>query len=90
MKQREIWVADLNPVKGKEQKGRRPIVVISGNAMNDNLDVLIVCPLTSVVKNFKGCLVLKPDQKNNLEKTSEVLTFQIRTITTRCHQKRIR
>lgn len=81
MKQREIWLADLNPVKGKEQKGMRPVVVISGNAMNDHLDIIIACPLTSNVKKFAGCIVLEPDEMNQLDKQSEILTFQIRTIT---------
>lgn len=88
MKQREIWYADLNPVKGSEQRGIRPVVVISGNAMNDYSSICIVCPLTSKVKNFAGCLILHPDALNNLKEVSELLTFQIRTITkTRMTQK---
>jgi mRNA interferase MazF len=47
MKQREIWLVDLNPVKGSEQRGIRPVVIVSGNAMNDNLQICIVCPLSS-------------------------------------------
>jgi len=80
MKQREIWLADLNPVKGSEQRGIRPVVVLSGNAMNSNLDVCIVCPLSSKIKNYAGCLVLKIDAVNGLEVDSEIITFQIRTI----------
>ena len=80
MKQREIWLADLNPVKGSEQQGIRPIVVVSGNAMNNNLNVCIVCPLSSKIKNYAGCLVLKSDAINGLESDSEAITFQIRAI----------
>ncbi len=80
MKQREIWLADLNPVKGSEQQGIRPVVVLSGNAMNDNLDICIVCPLSSKIKNYAGCLLLKSDAMNGLAMDSEVITFQIRTI----------
>jgi mRNA interferase MazF len=80
MKQREIWLADLNPVKGSEQRGIRLVVVLSGNAMNSNLDVCIVCPLSSKIKNYAGCLVLKSDAVNGLEADSEIITFQIRTI----------
>jgi mRNA interferase MazF len=80
MKQREIWLADLNPVKGSEQRGIRPVVVLSGNAMNSNLDVCIVCPLSSKIKNYAGCLVLNIDAVNGLEVDSEIITFQIRTI----------
>jgi mRNA interferase MazF len=80
MKQREIWLADLNPVKGSEQKGIRPVVIVSGNSMNDNLGICIVCPLTSRIKNYAGCQVLKKDPLNGLEQDSEIITFQIRTI----------
>jgi mRNA interferase MazF len=34
MLQKEIWLANLNPTKGKEQQGLRPVVIYSGNAMN--------------------------------------------------------
>ena len=47
MKQKDICFADLNPTKGREQSGVRPVVVIANNTMNDNLDICIVCPLTS-------------------------------------------
>lgn len=80
MKQREIWLADLNPTKGSEQRGTRPVVVLSGNTMNDNLEICIVCPLSSKVKNYAGCVVLKPDKANGLDMESEIITFQIRTI----------
>lgn len=80
MKQRDISLANLNPAEGNEQSGIRPVVVISGNAMNDNLNICIVCPLTSNIKNYSGCLVLKKNDTNHLDLDSEVLTFQIRTI----------
>jgi mRNA interferase MazF len=80
MKQREIWLADLNPVKGSEQQGIRPVVIISGNAMNDNLGICIVCPVSSKIKNYAGCLVLKKDELNGLDHDSEIITFQVRTI----------
>ena len=83
MKQREIWIADLNPVKGSEQRGIRPVVVLSGNSMNDNLDICIVCPLSSKIKSYAGCLVLKRDAANGLDMDSEIITFQIRTISGR-------
>ena len=80
MKQGEIWMADLNPVVGSEQQGIRPVVIISGNAMNNNLGISIICPLTSKVKNYAGCLILENDDLNGLEQDSEVITFQVRTV----------
>jgi mRNA interferase MazF len=80
MKQQEIWLADLNPVRGSEQNGIRPVVIISGNAMNDNLNICIACPISSKIKNYAGCLVLQKNILNGLEQDSEILTFQVRTI----------
>ncbi len=80
MKQGEIWLADLNPVKGSEQQGFRPVVIISGNAMNDHLGISIICPLTSKIKNYAGCLIVEANEVNGLPQKSEVITFQIRTL----------
>lgn len=70
----------FDPVKGSEQGGRRPAVIISGNLMNQYLHVVIVCPLTTSVKNYKGNVVLAPDAANNLHKPSEILTFHVRSV----------
>ncbi|HKL31265.1 MAG TPA: type II toxin-antitoxin system PemK/MazF family toxin [Tangfeifania sp.] len=80
MIQREIWYADLNPVKGSEQQGLRPVVIISGNVVNKYLKVVIVCPLTTKIKNFKGNIVLQPNAENGLSQTSEILTFHVRSV----------
>ncbi|MEX1001535.1 MAG: type II toxin-antitoxin system PemK/MazF family toxin [Crocinitomicaceae bacterium] len=77
MKQGEIWYANLNPVKGNEQAGFRPVVIISGDLLNQYLDIVICCPLTSKVKRYKGNVVLHPNKMNQLKKKSEILTFHI-------------
>ena len=56
MKQAEIWNVNLNPVKGSEQAGFRPVVILSGNLANEFLRTIIVCPLTTKVKNIKEIL----------------------------------
>ena len=80
MKQATIWEMYFNPVKGSEQSGRRPAVIISGNALNDNLNTVIVCPLTTKIKNYKGNVILTPNKDNGLEKKSEILVFHIRSV----------
>ena len=80
MKQGEIWYADLEPAKGSEQAGKRPVVIVSGTAMNISLQIVMVCPLTSVIKNIKGCVIINKNEINNLKKNSEVLVLQVRTI----------
>ncbi len=80
MKQGEIWNVDLTPIRGSEQAGFRPVVIISGNLLNVNTPILIVCPLTSQVKNYHGNVILSPNAKNGLRKKSEILTFHARSI----------
>lgn len=80
MKQKEIWLANLNPGKGSEQIGLRSVVVISGNMLNQYLPIVIICPLTSKIKNYKGNLILVPNDQNGLSEPSELLTFHIRSI----------
>ncbi|HEY5823885.1 MAG TPA: type II toxin-antitoxin system PemK/MazF family toxin [Cyclobacteriaceae bacterium] len=80
MKQGEIWNANLNPSKGSEQAGFRPVVILSGNLLNQHLNVVIVAPLTTKIKNYKGNPVLNPDKLNGLKKESELLVFHIRSV----------
>lgn len=80
MRQGEIWEMYFDPVKGSEQGGRRPAVIISGNLLNQYLNVVIVCPLTTKIKNYKGNLIIEPNAENGLETKSEVLTFHIRSV----------
>lgn len=80
MKQGEIWYANLNPSQESEQAGHRPVVVLSGNLLNTHLNVVIVAPLTSKVKKYKGNPVLLPDKVNGLTQESELLVFHVRSV----------
>lgn len=80
MRQGEIWQAYFDPIKGSEQGGNRPAVIISGNTLNSNLNVVVACPLTSKVKHYKGNPVLKPNPKNGLSATSEIMVLHVRSI----------
>jgi mRNA interferase MazF len=89
MRQGEIWYAHLDPVKGSEQSGYRPVVIISGNLLNQYLPVVVCFPLTTKIKNYKGNVVLQPDANNNLTLASEVLTFHIRSVAKERLEKKI-
>lgn len=51
-KQGDIVYVNFNPIKGHEQKGNRPAIVISKNIFNKNTKMIIVCPITSNQKEF--------------------------------------
>jgi mRNA-degrading endonuclease toxin of MazEF toxin-antitoxin module len=47
MKRGEIWLVSLDPTSGHEQKGRRPVLIVSPEAFNRVTKVPVVLPVTS-------------------------------------------
>src|SRR6202142_1240541 len=47
MKRGEIWLVGLDPTEGHEQKGRRPVLIVSPEAFNVVTIVPVVLPITS-------------------------------------------
>jgi mRNA interferase MazF len=46
-----VWIT-LDPTLGHEQKGRQPAVVITHQSYAQRVGMCIVCPITSVTKNY--------------------------------------
>ena len=80
MKQGEIWYASLDPTKGSEQAGYRPVVILSGNMLNQHLQVVITAPLTTKIKNYRGNPIISPHADNGLQEVSELMVFHIRSV----------
>ena len=47
MKRGEIWLVGLDPTEGHEQKGRRPVLIVSPEKFNRVTRVPVVLPITS-------------------------------------------
>lgn len=47
-----VYWANLDPTIGSEMKKTRPVIVVSPDVMNRNLKTVIVCPLTTSLKNY--------------------------------------
>lgn len=47
-----VWRVDLNPTRGSEQAGQRPVLVVSPDEMNANLNTVIVAPLTTRLRGW--------------------------------------
>jgi mRNA interferase MazF len=44
----EIWWADFSPTRGREQRDRRPALVVSDDRFNDSAaGLVLLCPLTT-------------------------------------------
>lgn len=85
----DIWLIDFDPTVGSEQAGRRPALVVSGNAMNSHFTISMVCPLTTMIKNMAGSVILKPNKTNKLKMTSEVLGIHLKSISHKRFIKKI-
>jgi len=52
MNQFDVYIVDFDPARGSEMKKTRPAVIISPDAMNKNLNTVIVAPLTHTTKRY--------------------------------------
>ena len=84
----EIRWADLNPVRGREQAGLRPILILSHNVFNKHSGTVIAVALTSQPQRAGFPLTLELKSKN-LPKRSWVKISQIRTLSVERIGKRI-
>ena len=75
----EIRWADLNPVRGREQRGKRPIVVISHDVFNERSGTVIAMAITSRLQRAGFPLTLELDSCK-LPKRSWVKISQVRTL----------
>ncbi len=82
IKRGDIWLVNLNPTKGSEQKGVRPCLIISNDLTNKLAPTLCVLPITSKLagKRFPINVVIKK-KESGLKVDALVLCGQIRTVT---------
>ncbi|MCL2035450.1 MAG: type II toxin-antitoxin system PemK/MazF family toxin [Oscillospiraceae bacterium] len=78
----EIYFCNLDPTVGSEQRGTRPVLIISTDAVNHNLPVSTVIPISSVKQGDKiyPTEVMLEEEKSGLPKLSVAMLQQIRTI----------
>jgi mRNA interferase MazF len=76
----EIWDADLNPTVGREQAGRRPVLVVSDDALNSSpRGLVVVIPITGTSRGLPTHIPVTPPE-GGLAKPSVMMTEQIRSI----------
>lgn len=76
----EIWLADLNPVRGHEQAGKRPCLVISVDLFNQGASgLIIVLPITSKKKAIPFHVEVSPPE-GGLKVRSFIKTEDVRSI----------
>jgi mRNA interferase MazF len=77
----EIRWADLNPGRGREQTGLRPVIILSHDVFNDNSGTVVAIAITSQPQKAGFPLTLEL-KTGNLPKRSWAKISQIRTLST--------
>jgi mRNA interferase MazF len=76
----EIWLVDLNPVRGHEQAGIRPGLVISVDAFNHGpAGLVVMIPVTTREKGIPLHVGIKPPQ-GGLEQPSFIKCEDVRSV----------
>ena len=76
----EIWLANLNPTRGHEQAGDRPVLIISTNGFNQGpADLVFVLPLTGKDRGLPFHIPVDPPE-GGLTSRSFVLCDALRSI----------
>ncbi|MBI4588477.1 MAG: type II toxin-antitoxin system PemK/MazF family toxin [Candidatus Rokubacteria bacterium] len=84
----EIRWADLNPVRGREQAGLRPVLVLSHDVFNERSGIVIAVALTSQEPRAGFPLTLE-SRAAGLPKRSWIKISQIRTLAAERVGKRV-
>lgn len=84
----EVYWADLNPVKGQEQAGRRPVLVVSHDVFNERSGTVIAMAITSQVQRAGFPLNLEITE-TGMPKRSWLKISQVRTLSVLRLGKRI-
>jgi mRNA interferase MazF len=77
----EIWLADLNPTRGSEQAGTRPVLIFQNNSINRFTSTFLTIPLTSNLRraSLPTCALIRRGE-GGLAKDSVALCHQLRVL----------
>ncbi|MES2961666.1 MAG: type II toxin-antitoxin system PemK/MazF family toxin [Pseudomonadota bacterium] len=75
MKRFDIYLTDLNPTIGREIKKIRPALIVSPDDLNDEIDTVIIAPMTTQIRKWPTRVLV-----NFADKEGQVMLDQIRVI----------
>jgi mRNA interferase MazF len=78
----EVFIADLGEagVRGAEQGGLRPVLVVHSHDFGRIPNLALICPLTTTARGVPNHIAVQPDADNGLAEASFVMTEQLRAI----------
>jgi mRNA interferase MazF len=79
-RQGEVWFADLDPIRGREQAGRRPALVISVDQLGTGpSELAIVVPLTTTARPNPLYVAIEPPE-GGLREASYAMPEMVRAV----------
>ncbi|MGC9317493.1 MAG: type II toxin-antitoxin system PemK/MazF family toxin [Armatimonadota bacterium] len=84
----EVWYADFNPVRGHEQAGHRPALVVSADLFNAGpANLVVVLPMTTVDRGIPLHVAVEPPEggvrERSLIKCEDIRSIDQRRLTRR-------
>ena len=77
----DIFLCNLDPVKGSEEGKKRPVIIVQNDVGNKYSPTTIVVPTTSHFKRKEWFHIeVGPDPENGLYSEGKILCEQIRTV----------
>jgi mRNA interferase MazF len=70
IKRGEVWLASLDPVKGSEQAGTRPVIVFQENTLSKFTTTVITIPITSNLRRASSINSFR--RSNTMQVTREI------------------
>jgi len=77
----EIWLAELNPIRGSEQAEKRPVIILQNDSINRFTSTFLAIPLTTNLRraSLPTCVLLS-EGDGGLDKDSVALCHQLRVL----------
>ena len=81
IKRGDVWLADLNPIRGSEQAGTRPVLIFQNDAINAFTTTALAIPLTTNLRRaaLPSCVQVAKGE-GGLASDSVALCHQLRVL----------
>ena len=81
IKSGEIWLANLNPIRGSEQAGTRPVLILQNDVISQFTTTVLAIPLTTNMRRalLPSCVKISRGE-GGLIRDSVALCHQLRTL----------
>jgi mRNA interferase MazF len=78
----EVWLADLEPTRGHEQSGQRPVLIVSADPINQGpADIVVAVPFTTRSRGVPSHVEVRPPH-GGLRELSHAMCEQVRSLAT--------